>query len=209
MWAFIDESGDPGRKIAQGSSTHFVVGVVTFDDADDLRECDERIASLRAELSLRTDFEFHFRQNSHAIRLAFLHAVNRYPWFYHVFGLNKDPAKLHGPGFDEKETLYKFACRRLLEEAKPYLLNATVTIDGSGDRRFRQELQTYLRKRINTAEGVLPLKKFKAQNSAANNMLQLADYVVGVANRTIRCGEKNEYRSLVAGHEITFNVWPR
>ena len=35
MLVFVDESGDPGLKPEQGSSTHFVVALVIFEDHDE------------------------------------------------------------------------------------------------------------------------------------------------------------------------------
>jgi hypothetical protein len=34
MLCFIDESGDPGLKLGAGSSPHFVVALVVFNDHD-------------------------------------------------------------------------------------------------------------------------------------------------------------------------------
>ncbi len=80
MLVFIDESGDPGRKILNGSSTHFVIGLVTFGDNDDALETDRRIDSLREELGLPPGYEFHFSKNSKRIREAFLNAVSPFPF---------------------------------------------------------------------------------------------------------------------------------
>ncbi len=49
MLAFVDELGDPGRKIPNGSSTHFVVALVTFNDNEDALACDRRIDLLRQD----------------------------------------------------------------------------------------------------------------------------------------------------------------
>ena len=100
MLAFIDESGDPGRKIGQGSSAFFTLAMVTFEEAEEAAACDQRISLLRHELGLPKEFEFHFYSNSRRVRLAFLEAVAPYGFFYHAFSLNKDPAKLYGRGFN-------------------------------------------------------------------------------------------------------------
>ena len=46
--------------------------------------------------------------------------------------------------------------------------------------------------------------------SKGNNLLQLADYVAGVINRSIRKKEKNadEFRQLINHREIYVQVWP-
>lgn len=208
MLVFLDESGDPGRKLDRGSSPLFTVVMVTFDENEMAAACDERINLLRYELSIPKDYEFHFTSNSRKVRLAFLEAVAPYEFFYHAFALNKDPNKLYGAGFNFKESLYKYVCGLVFENAKPYLLDATVVIDKSGDRTFRNQLAAYLRRKMREAGRNL-IRKVKMDDSANNNLLQLADYVAGVVNRHVQ--EKPDatmYRRLIASHEITLRVWP-
>ena len=70
-----------------------------------------------------------------------------------MFALDKDPEKLYGRRFDFKESLYKYCAGLTFENAKPYLDNAIVVIDECGDRKFRDELAAYLRKRVRGQEG--------------------------------------------------------
>ena len=209
MLAFIDESGDPGRKLVRGSSRYFVVAVVTFDDNDVAADCDNRISLLRRELGLADNYEFHFSRNSHRVRLSFLQAVTPYAFFYHGFVLNKDPKKLVGEGFKYKESLYKYVCRLVLTNARPYLSETTVVIDRSGARRFQQQLATYLRKHIEE-RGRQAIKKVKSERSDSNNLLQLADYVASIVNRRAQ-GKRGaaEYYRYLAAHEITLQTWPK
>ena len=210
MLVFIDESGDPGRQIHRGSSRYFIVALVTFDDDQDALDCDHRIESLKRELGRPPGFEFHFAKNSKNIREEFLKAVTPYPFFYHIFALDKDPSKLHGLGFDDKETTYKFTALRTFENAKPYLDYARVVIDESGDRKFRDELATYLRRRVRDREGRGLIRGVKTQRSRNNNLLQLADYVAGISNRTV-LGRRDgiDLRSrYLAAHELTSQIWP-
>ncbi len=211
MLAFVDESGDTGRKLDHGSSPFFVVAIVTFEDNDEALACDKRIASLRSQLKLPENYEFHFAVNSKQTRKGFLEAVAPFPFFYHVFGLNKDPRKLYGPGFEFKDSLYKYAARLTFENAKPYLNNATVVMDRCGNRKFRNELAKYLRGRIQGDGGKQPIKKVKLQRSDGNNLLQLADYVACVATRVIHQTPDglDLRRKYLATHEISFEVWPK
>lgn len=211
MLAFVDESGDAGRKIAKGSSPYFVVALVTFQDDNEALTCDERIGLLRGELGLPTAYEFHFAKNSKKVRQAFLSAVNPFPFFYHVFALNKNPERLYGPGFENKDSLYKYAVRLTFENAKPFLDNAIVVIDENGDAKFRDELATYLRKRVKDPDGRRLIRKVKLQRSSGNNLLQLADYVVGVASRfiTTRTDGIELRRRFLAAHEMSLQVWPK
>lgn len=209
MLAFVDESGDPGMKIESGSSKLFVVAVVTFNNRDEAQACDDRIANLRAELSIPRDFEFHFAHNSDRIKGAFLNAVAPFDFFYHVFALDK--AKATGPGFQYQNSVYKWTARTTFENAKPYLEEAIVVLDKCGERKFRQELVAYLRKRINDGSGSRHIARLKTEASHKNNLLQLADYVVGVSAGTFQGNRTSAalHREFLASHETTRRLWPR
>ena len=75
MLVFIDESGDTGRKVELGSSRYFIVSLALFEEHEEAINCDQRIGLLRKELKIADRFEFHFSDNSHNIRLAFLNAI--------------------------------------------------------------------------------------------------------------------------------------
>ncbi len=209
MLIFIDESGDPGLKITEGSSRFFVISLVVFEDHVEAERCDRRIALLGGELGYPEGFVFHFKDNSHKMRLAFLEAVAPYEFIYFGFVLNKDPHKLWGKGFQFKESLYKSACSFVFENAKPYLKNAIVVIDKSGKKVFRSQLAAYLKRRINDKSDDI-IKKVKMQPDRGNNLLQLADYVAGVINRNAQ-GKKgsDEYRRFIAAKEINVQIWPK
>jgi len=209
MLVFIDESGDPGLKIDSGSSRFFVISLVIFGDHEEAEACDRRISLLSRELGYPEGFVFHFKENSHKIRLAFLNAVAPYNFVYFGFVLNKDPKKLWGEGFKVKESLYKVVCSYVFENAKPHLKNAIVVIDKTGKKVFRSQLGKYLKKRLNT-EAKDIIKKVKMQPDRGNNLLQLADYVVGIINRYYQ-GKKHgkEYRRFIAHKEMWVQMWPK
>ena len=128
-----------------------------------------------------------------------------------MFALNKDPAKLYGPGFEYKESLYKYVAGLTLENAKPYLDNAKVVIDKSGDRKFRDGLAVYLRRRVRDEGGRKLIRSVKIQRSAGNNLLQLADYVASVSNRAIskKLDGVELRRKYLATHELSHQIWPK
>jgi hypothetical protein len=208
--AFLDESGDAGRKPDKGSSQYFVVALVVFNDREEAQRCDDRIRLLRAELAKPPAYEFHFRENSHATRLAFLEAVAPYDFFYHAFVLDKDPSRLYGKGFNFPGPLYKYVCGLVFENAKAHLHHATVVVDGRGDRLFRQQLQTYLKARMNERGGREVIAKVKIERSSSNNLLQLADYVASICNRHVQSKRGADvYRAWIAPREASLKVWPR
>ena len=210
MLAFIDESGDPGMKnIGQSSSQYFAVTLVLFEDDDEALACDQRIELLKRELGFGPQFEFHFTKLKPIYRKAFLEAVAPYAFFYFSIVVNK--AKLFGPGFKFPDPFYKYTCGLVFENTKPYLSNTIVVIDGSGDRKFRQQLQSYLKKRINdNADGKQYIKKVKMQDSRSNNLLQLADIVCGAVARCYSGkADAEEYRKVISHREIFVQFWPK
>lgn len=205
MLVFIDESGDPGLKLNEGSSAYFVISLVVFEDNEEATACDQRIQLLKRELGSGNE-EFHFKRNSDRVREAFVKAVVPYEFFYYAIVLNK--RGLYGDGFRDKKSFYKYACNLLFENAKEKLGNATVVIDKSGSLDFQRQLEKYLKVKMN---GELKrIKSVKMQKSVSNNLLQLADYVAGIVNRSVQRKKDNAvvYRKMIAHREIKVQIWP-
>jgi len=206
MLVFIDESGDPGLKVDSGSTRYFVVTLVFFEDIDEAIACDQRIGLLKKELRLRDSIEFKFSKANFEQRVAFIKAVLPYSFFFFSVVINKDPKKLWGDGFKVKESFYKYTCGLVFENAKPYLKNAIVIIDGCGSRTFRLQLQTYLKHKV--GNGII--EKIKIQDSKKNNLIQLADMVAGAVNRSFtNRDDKDVYRGLLGAKEIRVQIWPK
>ncbi len=209
MLVFIDESGDTGLKIKEGSSSYFIVSLVIFEDDDEATNCDKRIQLLKRELGKSEDFEFHFYHNSEKLRQGFLKAVAPYSFSYLCFALNKKSKNFYGEGFKYRDSFYKCVCGFVFENAKPYLKEAKVKIDKSGAESFRGQLANYLKKKLNS-KGYNLIKKIKMEHSHSNNLLQLADYVSGIINRKIKKKKDFElYYKYIASKEIDVRSWPK
>ncbi len=50
MHVFIDDSGDPGFKLNKGSSSHFVIAMVIFDDELEIEKTAVAIKELKRKL---------------------------------------------------------------------------------------------------------------------------------------------------------------
>jgi len=209
MLVLIDESGDTGLKFGEGSTEYFIVTLLAFNDHAEADLTDKRIAELRVEIGLPQDYEFHFSNNSDAVRERFFDSIRNFDFFYFCIVLNK--RKLTGEGFKYKEPFYKYTCGLVFENAKPHLNNATAIIDGSGSREFRLQLGTYLRKRINTEkEASRYIGKVKIQDSKRNNLLQLVDMVCGAVARSYKKrDDSHKYRKMVSHREIYVQFWPK
>ncbi len=207
MLVFIDESGDPGRKIAQGSSRFFVLAVVIFDDDGEAARCAQAIERLADRLG-RGSAEFKFSRDSHRTRLAFIDVVKQFRFRYRVFVLNKDPHRLYGPGFNSKDSLYKWVCGTALKDVSAEWENATIVLDRSGEKTFQRQLKSYLRREVRSLHGPGRIKRVKANTSDSERLLQLADYTAGVVNRH-EVGKKwgSEYFSRIRGRGVV-RRWP-
>ncbi|HOF50623.1 MAG TPA: DUF3800 domain-containing protein [Candidatus Colwellbacteria bacterium] len=209
MLVFVDESGDTGRKTDAGSSQYFVVSSVIFEEDEEAVACDQRISLLKKELGYSSDFEFHFRENSDRLRKKFLEAVEPYQFFYLCVGINKDPKKLFGEGFNYKESFYKYACNLVFQSAKPHLNMARVKMDKNGSALFGSQLSKYIKGVMNDDDFTY-IKSVKMEKSSSNNLLQLADYITGVLNRKIQ-NKKNyqEYYRYISAKELSLQIWPK
>lgn len=204
---FIDESGDAGRKIDRGSSQFFVLAVVMFEDHAEAAQCERDIENLAEELG-RGSREFKFSKDSHETRIRFLDTVKPYGFTYRVFVLNKDPTKLYGPGFNSKDSLYKWVCGTALKDVSAEWRDAIVMLDRSGERTFQRQLKSYLHREVRTLHGPGRIKKVKANDSRSDRLLQLADYVAGVVNRR-ELGKKwaSAYFERIRGRGV-IRRWP-
>jgi hypothetical protein len=183
-----------------------VVTLVTFEENEEAVACDQRIRLLKRELGLLESYEFKFSKTSQELRKKFLETVMPYEFFYFSIVINKDPAKLYGGGFRYKGPFYKYTCGLVFENAKPHLRDATVVIDGSGSREFKRQFQAYLKRKV----GSDIIRKVKIQESSGNNLIQLADMVAGAVNRSFtKKGDRECYRRMISGKEMSVQVWPK
>jgi len=207
MLVFIDESGDSGLKFNKGSSKFFVISLVVFEENEEAFACDKRIETLKNEIGQNFKQEFHFKRNSHQTRKRFLKAVSPYQFFYYAIVMNKQ--KLYREGFEDKKSFYKYACNLVFENAKEKLDQANVIMDDGRDPDFQRQLEKYLKSKMNGR--IKRIRKVKMQRSTSNNLLQLADYIAGIVNRSVSANKKSakEYRQMIAHREISVQIWPK
>jgi hypothetical protein len=91
------------------------------------------------------------------------------------------------------------------------LQEATIVIDGSGSREFRQQVQNYIKGKVNDKNDVRAcIKKVKINDSKKNNLLQLADMVCGAVARSFTSKKDDPpYRSLIRKREGYVQFWPK
>ena len=206
----MDESGDPGMKLGQGSSNYLIITMVVFDNFEAADEMEAKMREIRRQFSWKKAHEFHFNKMSPCYRKNFLEAVAQMD--FHYYSMIMDKAKLKHEGFKNSASLYKCTCNYLFSNGKKHLRKAIVVVDGSGSKQFKKEFTAYLRKRANEhIEGEAKLiKKVKVQDSDKNDLIQLADMCCGAVARSFTSRkDAGDYRRIIRKKERYVQVWPR
>lgn len=208
MLTIIDESGDTGLKIGQGSSSHFVVTAVSFTDRNEASRCERSIMDVRRSLKYPESFEFRFSKNSDATCRRFLQAVAPFEFRYDAFVLDKQRIVPESSFVQRlrKESVVSMTAGYVLSRCIDELCEATVIIDGSGTKEFRSRLSRDLRS-LCSGRDPRPIRKVKVERSYGNNLVQLADMISDAVFRSFTKGDRT-YRDIVRRHERAVNVWP-
>ena len=182
MLVLIDESGDPGFKLAKGSTRHFVASMVIFRDYKHAEACSQTIKALRLELP--HSGEFKFNKCDSRVKDGFFEAMRDQS--FEVWALVVDKTLIHSENLRRNdEKFYNYFVKMLLDRGAE-LQNAKVKIDGSGDREFKQQLQRYLKRSL--PAGAVSSVKFA--DSKKDDLIQLVDMVVGAIARSYRTDEE-------------------
>jgi Protein of unknown function (DUF3800) len=201
MLVFIDESGDPGFKLARGSTPVFVAALVAFKESAEAKACQAAIETLAVRL--RIGGEFKFSGSRPEVRDAFFKAILKFHFCVRAIVVRKE--RIYSAHLrTDKEAFYSFFVKTMLRFDDGLLSDATVVIDGSGDREFRRELGTYLRRHLGPGR----LKRVRFSNSAGDRGIQLADMCAGAIARSYRDdrSDASQWRDML--RPKIENVWP-
>jgi hypothetical protein len=181
MLVFLDDSGDPGFKLDKGSSRFFVISLVIFSDDLEAEKTAVAIKELRRSLDFPDDVEFKFFKSSKSVRQKFLQAVN--PYKFRVRSLVIDKTLIRSSELrTNKSSFYGYAIKMVLKHSNNLILDAKIKIDGSGDRVFRKNFLSYLRRQLNSSEKRI-IKNCKLVDSRGNVLIQMADMIAGSTHR--------------------------
>ena len=205
MIIFIDESGDPGFKIKRGSSLHFVIVLVIFDEELYAEETAVAIKKLKKQLNKSERFEFKFNKCNQKFRRKFLNTVKHYNFRIRAIVVNKE--KIYSQHLrSNKETFYNFALRQVLEHNNQTIINAKIRLDGRGEKEFRRQLTTYLRRHLNSRTKKV-MKNLRFRDSKKDVLIQMADMIAGSIRRHYdhNSNDWNAYRKIIKAKEE--DVW--
>lgn len=181
MLVFIDDSGDPGFEIGRGSTRYFVVVLIIFDDELEAEKAAVAIKQLRRTLRFPDDVEFKFNKSSRRVREQFLRTAAQYDFKIRCAVIDKE-AISRREFHESKQSFYSYAIQQTINHS-PTILDANIKIDGGGDRVFRKQFLSSLRKQLNTEQRRV-IKRCRLVDSRGNVLIQLADMIAGAIRRS-------------------------
>lgn len=184
MLVFIDESGDSGFKLDKGSSPIFALAMVIFHDRTEAMKCQEAILACAAENNVAGEFKFN-KSRPH-VKDAFFKAVSPFNFRVRVLVVEKEHI-YSGRLRTNKDAFYQFCMKTMLKFDNGVMKEAKIVIDGSGDRDFKKELKTHLKKHC--AKGAV--KSIDLKDSHRDPLIQLADMCIGAVARSYRADRKD------------------
>jgi hypothetical protein len=199
MLVFIDDSGDAGFKLDKGSSQHFVIACIVFDQNQDAENAANKIKFLRQSLNWRADREFKFNKSNKHIRLSFLNEVRVCRFRIRAIIADKSIIRSYELR-NNKHKFYNFMIKEVLSKSNGSITNARIRLDGHEDRAYKKAASAYFRQQLNIGENIIHDMKFV--NSKNDNLIQLADMVAGSILRTTQLDktDKDDYLSVINGH---------
>ena len=102
---------------------------------------------------------------------------------------------------NNKNSFYSYIIKLVLENSNESILDAKIRIDGSGDRFFRRNFLSYLRRQLNSKQKKI-MKNCKLIDSKSDELIQVADMVAGCIRRSFDKSKKDsvDYKSLIKKH---------
>jgi len=186
LLVLIDESGDPGFKLTKGSSPFFVVAMVLFRDFEEAERTSLAIGDARKLLRVKPEFKFN--KSSDPVRDGFFDAIQ--PFDFSVRAVVVKKSNLYSKNLrSHTKRFYNYFVQILMKHDNGALVNARIKIDGSGSIAFQRELKGYLRQQLGQGK----IKSFKFVDSRRDNLVQLADMVVGAIARSYRADDRTQH----------------
>lgn len=149
--------------------------------------------------------EFKFNKSSNKVRDAFFQTISLYDFSVRALVVQKE--LIHSPYLRaNKNECYNFFVRNLMSYDGNCLSNASVKIDGGGNKEFQNAMISYLRKELGSGK----VRKYRLIDSRKDNLIQLADMAVGAIARSYNENRKNNnhWLNILKKHGKIQNIWP-
>lgn len=190
MHIYQDESGNAGSLSRPSATRHFALVALVIEDRDSVERA---MRELRKELSFGYEFKSH--KTPIDIRIALLKRAISLDLYFDVMVVDKEALTA---GWQQRSglDLYRAMSQQLLAVVVRDLKNAILVTD-EVDRRQTEALRKAIRQKVNPSRSdrLRPrrIKKVSGHDSRRDDLLQLADVVVG---SVFRARERGDRRSL-------------
>lgn len=174
---FIDDSGDAGFKLTQGSTRSLVIACCVFTSNDAAERASEEFRVLKKSLGMSEKQEFKFAKTARERRLQFIRLAAKQDFFVRAIRIDKERIRSDHLR-SQPDQLYNYAIRQVLSKSGEHVRGARVKLDGSGGREYKKTLYAYLRKQCNQ-EMPGTIEQVKLVDSHRDLLIQLADMVAG------------------------------
>lgn len=202
MLITVDDSGDPGIKLGKGSSEYFVIASVFFEDDLDAEETALKIKRLRQKLNWQPGHEFKFRKTSPEIRKMFLSEVRNCKFDISLVVLNKNDVASNKEFRNDSSKLYNQVILKSVQAFQSRLKSASIHIDGESGVAYRRSVRTYFRKNLSKNA----MKDLRHKDSRSDNLIQLADMIVGAARRSVERDKDASYLKIIKKRIVSFET---
>jgi hypothetical protein len=193
---FIDDSGDPSFSLNKGATAKFVIACIIFDDTLVAEETAVAIKKYRRKIGFPDDVEFKFSKSKPKVKKGFLETIAGFD--FRIRCIVVDKSVINGPELKRNEdSFYNYFVKQVLLHNKGTLVNARIRLDGHGNRFFRRNLTSYLRRELNGSRTII--KNLRLVNSKKDGLIQMADMIAGAIRRSYDEGKKSnkKYRQIV------------
>jgi len=108
----IDESGCCGFKLGKGSTSHFVITMIIFNNYEEAEKTSKASGELRAKLKITPEFKFSKCQDR--IRDEFFAILT--PFNFSIRSLVIDKSTIYSPNLrTDRESFYNFFVKSLMK----------------------------------------------------------------------------------------------
>lgn len=154
------------------------------------------IKQLKRDIGMGDHEEFKFNKSRNKNRELFLQTINQFS--FRIRSLVVEKEVLYSPELHKKESFYAYFIKQVLKFSGSKILEAKVRIDGSGDRVFKKNFISYLRKELNSQDTVI-MKQCRFVDSKSDVLIQAIDMIAGAIRRSYEDRE-NKFRNIIKGH---------
>jgi hypothetical protein len=193
LHVFIDESGDPGFKLGEGSTQYFLMGFAYFPSQNYKDSIDLIKGDIKSKTG-RSPKEIKFNKSSHEMRMLLLQLLVENNGQFGYIYVNKMKIYEYLRGHPEINYIYNQMIFYLIEnliEQEQVRDHITLYIDQrSKNKDIKKNISTYLKRQI---DPILSPYRLYARFEKSHNSrgVQCADCICGSIRRMI---EENDHK---------------